>query len=44
MNVCVVRLAREERGMFFLKDFQLCGSGSDSGSENLDAAYVCVCV
>lgn len=39
--VCVV--TGEGQGMFFLKDFKLCGSGSDSGSENLDGCRWCVC-
>ena len=42
-----VRVMGEGRGMFFLKDFEQCGSGSDSGSENLDGCWcvsVCVCV
>lgn len=40
-TVCVV--TGEGQGMFFLKDFKLCGSGSDSGSENLDGCCWCVC-
>lgn len=39
--VCAV--TGEGQGMFFLKDFKLCGSGSDSGSENLDGCRWCVC-
>lgn len=32
-----------DEACFSSKDFKLCGSGSDSGSENLEGCW-CVCV